>query len=103
MDINIETCNIPIDICIPIDNYEDLLLENIENLNISKQPITMYIANLLEKLVKEMIYEKVYDVEKACYCLNIKPPNWFNTLNKKNQKILIDLIEPIIKYYIEKN
>ncbi len=101
--MDIKSCYIPMHICSSINNDEDLLLENMENLNISKQPITIYIANLLEKLVNEMIYEKVYDVEEDKYCLNIKPPIWFNSLDDKYKKILIRLIEPVIKYYIEKN
>ena len=90
-------------ICSPVNNDVDLVIENIENLDISKQPITIYIANLLEKLIKDMIYEKVYDIEKAKYRLNIKPLNWFNYLEKKDKKILINLIQPVIQYYIEKN
>tara|TARA_B100000424_G_scaffold268511_1_gene263434 strand:- start:882 stop:1187 length:306 start_codon:yes stop_codon:yes gene_type:complete len=101
--MDIESYQIPMNICSPVNNDLDLVIENMENLDISKQPITIYIANLLEKLIKDMIYENVYDIEKACYCLNIKPPNWFYSLEIKYQKILINLIEPEVKYYIEKN
>lgn len=99
--MDIETCNI----CIPCasadnDNMEELL-DSMDSCSVNNQPLTIYIATLLERLTKEMILTKVYDEEACGYVLNIVPPSWFNTISEFHQNILIKLIEPVLKEYIK--
>jgi len=69
--MDIENCAI----CIPCahtdtDNMEELL-DSMDSCSVNNQPLTIYIASLLERLTKEMILTKVYDEEACGYVLNI--------------------------------
>jgi len=97
--MDIDSCAI----CIPCahnDNMEELL-DSMDSCSVNNQPLTIYIATLLERLTKEMILTKVYDEEACGYVLNIVPPSWFNTISEFHQNILIKLIEPVLKEYIK--
>ena len=52
-------------ICIPCagtdNDYEQELLDSMDSCSVNNQPLTIYIATLLERLTKEMILTKVYD------------------------------------------
>lgn len=91
------------DICMPCapNNNMDDLMNSMSSCSVENQPITIYIATLLERLTKEMILTKIYDEEACCYVLNIVPPSWFNTIYEFHQNILIKLIEPVLKEYIK--
>ena len=98
--MDIDSCSI----CIPCthdDNDNEELLDSMASCNIENQPLTIYIASLLERFTKEMILTKVYDEEACGYVLNIVPPSWFNTISEFHQNILIKLIEPVLKEYIK--
>tara|TARA_B110001452_G_C15235127_1_gene427649 strand:- start:598 stop:903 length:306 start_codon:yes stop_codon:yes gene_type:complete len=98
-DINMEQCS---EICpIPADNMEEIT-DSFNNVSVEKQHLTIYIAGLLERLIKEMIYEKYYDPTMGQFCLNITPPKWFYSLDNQSQKILIKLIEPVLAEYLKK-
>lgn len=97
--MDIENCAICIP-CAPSDNMEELL-DSMDSCSVNNQPLTIYIATLLERLTKEMILTKVYDEEACGYVLNIVPPSWFNTIAEFHQNILIKLIEPVLKEYIK--
>ena len=97
--MDIENCAI----CIPCasnDNMEELL-DSMSSCSVENQPLTIYIASLLERLTKEMILTKVYDEEACGYILQITPPSWFNTISQFHQNILIKLIEPVLQEYIK--
>jgi len=97
--MDIDSCAICIP-CAPSDNMEELL-DSMDSCSVNNQPLTIYIATLLERLTKEMILTKVYDEEACGYVLNIVPPSWFNTISEFHQNILIKLIEPVLKEYIK--
>ena len=95
--MDIENCAI----CLPCssgDNMEELL-DSMSSCSVENQPLTIYIATLLERLTKEMILTKEYDEEASGYILHITPPSWFNTISQFHQNILIKLIEPVLKEY----
>ena len=99
--MDIDSCAI----CIPCastdnDNMEELL-DSMDSCSVNNQPLTIYIASLLERLTKEMILTKIYDEEACGYVLNIVPPSWFNTISEFHQNILIKLIEPVLQEYIK--
>ena len=99
--MDIETSVICIS-CTSDDNiHEQELLDSMDSCNIDNEPLTIYIATLLQRLTNEIILTKVYDEEACGYVLNIVPPSWFNTVSKFHQNILIKLIEPILKEYIK--
>lgn len=95
--MDIETCNICMP-CAPSDNMEELL-DSMSSCSVENQPLTIYIASLLERLTKEMILTKEYDEEAGGYILKITPPSWFNTITEFHQNILIKLIEPVLQEY----
>lgn len=95
--MDIETCNICMP-CAPSDNMEELL-DSMSSCSVENQPLTIYIASLLERLTKEMILTKEYDEEACGYILHITPPSWFNTISQFHQNILIKLIEPVLQEY----
>jgi hypothetical protein len=95
--MDIENCAI----CLPCssdDNMEELL-DSMDSCSVNNQPLTIYIATLLERLTKEMIITKEYDEEACGYILKITPPSWFNTISEFHQNILIKLIEPVLNEY----
>ena len=101
--MDIENCNIPYTICMPCveqDNPMDELCDSMNDCSVDNSQITIYIATILEKLTKEMVYEKKYDVEAGLYYLDITPPLWFNALDEKYKKILINLIEPVLQEFM---
>lgn len=97
--MDIEKCAICIP-CAPSDNMEELL-DSMDSCSVNNQPLTIYIASLLERLTKEMILTKDYDEEACGYVLNITPPSWFNTISEFHQNILIKLIKPVLEEYIK--
>lgn len=110
--MDIETGNIQMNVCSLVDNQneidaevnvEDTLVNSMQNCGIEKQPLTIYIAGLLERLTRDIVYEKVYDVEAGQHILNINPPMWFYSLETKHQQILSKLLEPVLDYYLKKN
>lgn len=101
--MDIENSNIPYNMCMPCqDQHEPMneLCESMNECNVDNSQITIYIATILEKLTKEMNYEKKYDIESGQYYLDITPPDWFNGLENKYQKILIKLIEPVFQEFM---
>jgi hypothetical protein len=100
--MDIENCNIPLDVCSPI-NQEDELADAMHGCTVQNQPFTIYISELLGRLTRECVYEKVYDVERGEYILNIKPPTWYYSLEEKYQLVLIRLLEPVFDHYLKKN
>jgi len=103
MMANIENAGFRNDRCteVKIDIVEDLT-DNMEQCSTNNQPLTIYIADLLEKLTKEISIEKYYDSEAGQYRLNIEPPKWFNSIDTKYQNILYKLLEPYLDVYIAK-
>ena len=102
--MDIENCNITYDICMPCaeqDDPMDELCNSMNYCNVDNNQLTIYIATILEKLTKEMKYEKKYDIESGLYYLDITPPIWFNSLDEKYKKILIKLIEPVLQNFIK--
>lgn len=89
--------------CDDQENYMDDLSDTMSNCNVNNEQITVYISSILEKLIKEMNYTKDYDEEQCTYTLNITPPMWFNSIDVKYQNILIKLIEPTLKEYLNKH
>tara|TARA_B100000989_G_scaffold295887_1_gene277901 strand:+ start:2408 stop:2716 length:309 start_codon:yes stop_codon:yes gene_type:complete len=90
-----------VDVCMECDDSIDNLCESMNDCNVDNSQITVYIATVLEKLVKEMVYEKKYDDDSGQYYLNITPPIWFNGLEERYQRILIKLIEPVLEHYMK--
>lgn len=82
--------------CDPVDS----LIDDMNYLKVERPQLTLYISGLLEKLVKEMKYEKYYDTTSKKYRLNISPPEWFNSIDGKYKNILIKLIEPTLTEYL---
>ena len=76
------------------------LTDSMNTLNITNNINTIMIAKLLEKLTSEMEYTKTFIKEKNGYNLNILFPGWFYNLDNKYQNILIKLIEPVLRHYI---
>ena len=76
------------------------LTVSMNTLNITNNINTIMIAKLLEKLTSEMEYTKTFIKEKNGYNLNILFPGWFYNLDNKYQNILIKLIEPVLRHYI---
>lgn len=102
--MDIENCNIPYAICMPCADEHDPMDELCDSMNdcsIDNSQITIYISSILEKLTKEMNYEKKYDAESGLYYLDITPPLWFNSLDEKYKKILIKLIEPVLQDFMK--
>lgn len=83
-------------------NQIDRISQEMEGCNIENQKYTIYVATLLEKTIKETILQKEYDEESGEFYLNIKLPNWFTSIDKKYQDIIIKLIHPVIKNIIER-
>ena len=93
--MDIDSCAICIP-CAPTDNDNmEELLDSMDSCSVNNQPLTIYIATLLERLTKEMILTKVYDEEACGYVLNIVPPSWFNTISEFHQNICCCTNEPI--------
>ena len=93
-----------LNVCHPCnDNNDSLdqLCDSMNDCNIDNNQLTIYISTILEKLTKEMIYEKKYDTEKALYYIDIIPPIWFNTLEEKYKNILISLLKPVLQELIK--
>ena len=89
--------NINMNICHYIPKTpEDDLIESISNLNVTNQPLTIYIATLLEKLSKEITSNKVTHIDTGKTSVEFYLPSWFNTIDKKHQNILLKLIEPVL-------
>lgn len=101
--MNIENINDDFIICMPCkdDNIESIT-NNMSNCSIQDEPLTIYISSLLEKLLEDMVYVKKYDVEAGQYILEINPPLWFNMIDVKYQNMLIKLIEPVLREYVNK-
>ena len=101
--VDIETGDIRMDICQEIEPEDpiDNITNDFTRCGLNREPITIFIAGLLEKLVKEMKYIKEYDIESGQYILKMEPPGWFEGLDEKYKKILIKLIEPVLSYYIK--
>jgi len=98
--MDIENYNTFMSSCHPCDNQMDELCDSMNDCNVNNNQLTIYIATLLEKFVKEMIYENKYDVEAGQNVLHITPPKWFNSINVKYQDILIKLIEPSLNHFM---
>ena len=103
--MDIENCNMPYDICMPCydssnDEMNDLC-DSMNDCSVDNNQITIYIATILEKFIKDMDYQKKYDNEAELYYLDINPPPWFYGIEEKYQKILIRLIEPVLQEYIK--
>tara|TARA_B100000902_G_C27073303_1_gene795121 strand:- start:470 stop:781 length:312 start_codon:yes stop_codon:yes gene_type:complete len=102
--MDIENCNVPFNICMPCHDSNDEMNDLCDSMNecsVDNSQITIYIATILEKFIKEMKYQKKYDNEAELYYLDINPPPWFYGIEKKYQKILIKLIEPVLQEYIK--
>lgn len=103
--MDIENSNIPYNMCMPCqDQHEPMneLCESMNECNVNNSQITIYIATILEKFTKEMIYEKKYDTKAGLYYLDITPPLWFNSLEEKYKKILIKLVEPVLQEFMKR-
>ena len=99
--MNFENYDPELNICMPCkDNDIDIISNNMSSCAIQDEPLTVYISSLLEKLLDDMVYVKKYDVEAGHYFLEINPPIWFNSIHVKYQNILIKLIEPVLKEYV---
>lgn len=89
--------NINMNICHYIPRtQEDDLIESISNLNVTNQPLTIYIATLLEKLSKEITLNKVTHIDTGKTSIEFYLPYWFNSIDVKHQNILLKLIEPVL-------
>lgn len=75
---------------------EDDLIESISNLNVTNQPLTIYISTLLEKLSKEITSNKVTQIDNGKPTIEFYLPSWFNSIDEKYQNILLKLIEPVL-------
>lgn len=101
--IDIENCNIRMDICDICEEIEEEdpvnnITESLNNCEL-KDPYTIYVAKLVERFIKEMKIEKIQDNSDK-NTLNIYPPNWFNSLDNRTKKLIIDIIEPVSEYYM---
>ena len=89
--------NMNMSICHPIQKTsEDDLVESISNLNVTNQPLTIYIATLLEKLSKEITSNKVTHIDTGKTNIQFYLPFWFKNIDVKSQIILLKLIEPVL-------
>jgi len=96
--------NINMKVCHYIGNLdEDDLINSISNLNVTNQPLTIYISNLLEKLSKEITSNKITNIETGKDSIEFYLPRWFNTIDVKYQNILLKLIEPVLYSESQKN
>lgn len=96
--------NMNMSICHPIQKTsEDDLVNSISNLNVTNQPLTIYIATLLEKLSKEITSSKVTHIDSGKTNIEFYLPNWFNSIDVKYQNILLKLIEPVLYSESQKN
>lgn len=75
---------------------EDDLIDSISNLNVTNQPLTIYISTLLEKLSKEIKSTEVIDIYNGKPTIEFYLPSWFNIIDVKYQNILLKLIEPVL-------
>ena len=82
---------------------EDDLIDSIFNLNVTNQPLTIYISTLLEKLSKEITSNKVTHIDTGKTSIEFYLPNWFNSIDVKYQNILLKLIEPVLYSELNKN
>lgn len=82
---------------------EDDLIDSISNLNVTNQPLTIYISTLLEKLSKEITSNKVTHIDTGKTSIEFYLPNWFNSIDVKYQNILLKLIEPVLYSELNKN
>ena len=97
INIDMNFNNINLNVCHTINNNdEDDLINNISNLNVTNQPLTIYISNLLEKLSKELTSNKVTNIETGKTSIEFYLPHWFNSIDVKYQNILLKLIEPVL-------
>lgn len=100
MNISKYSGAIALDICQPIDDEDDVMNDLTNTMNessISQQPLTVYIAILLEKVLKESCYSKEYDEESGKYEVSITLPLWFNGLDDKYKKLLKKFIGPALE------
>tara|TARA_B100000900_G_scaffold410158_3_gene427410 strand:+ start:62 stop:385 length:324 start_codon:yes stop_codon:yes gene_type:complete len=105
--MDIENCNNPLNIYQTSSNKSELhindLIDKLEDCCFN-DTYTIYISKMLNKLKEDMSYVTFYDRDISQYRLDIKVPEWFNTLDIKIQNKLMKLIEPYLEHlFIECN
>tara|TARA_B100000242_G_C43023674_1_gene476561 strand:- start:282 stop:614 length:333 start_codon:yes stop_codon:yes gene_type:complete len=109
MDIENYSGEIALDVCHPIDDDEEQndemndLTNSMNESSISHQPLAIYIALMLEKLLDESLYSKEYDEESGEFKQAITLPLWFNGLDDKYKFLLKKFIEPALEMRYKNN